>query len=133
VDCGEAAREGDSALGISPAAEGTVFGLVRAGEAAAHHFFVRFNRLKLSAPIVETSSGHPEFLGQPIVAPFPRPLSLLGDARTPLRKRKLCPKKLCQIRGSPQTSENKLRTKLSTPIVPEFRMALTVGSKSNKA
>src|SRR6266567_6909746 len=33
--------------------------------------------------------------------PFPSPLLLLGDAKTLLRKRKLCPKKLCHPRGSP--------------------------------
>jgi len=42
---------------------------------------------------------------------FPRPLLLLGGARTLLRKRKLCPKKLCHLRGSPQGNENNLRTK----------------------
>jgi|SRR6516162_4636465 len=31
------------------------------------------------------------------VAPFHRPVILLGDARTPLRKRKLCSKKLCHL------------------------------------
>src|SRR5260370_39183031 len=41
--------------------------------------------------------------------PFPRPLLLLGDARTLLRKRKLCPKKMCQLRGSPHTLASKLR------------------------
>jgi putative transposase len=41
---------------------------------------------------------------------FPRPLILLGDARTLLRKRKLCPKKLCHFRGSPHKSGNKLGT-----------------------
>jgi galactose-1-phosphate uridylyltransferase (family 1) len=40
--------------------------------------------------------------GDSNAVPFPRPLLLLGDARTLLRKRKLCPKKLCHPRGSPQ-------------------------------
>src|SRR5882762_10299898 len=39
--------------------------------------------------------------GDSNAVPFPRPLLLLGDARTLLRKRKLCPKKLCRLRGSP--------------------------------
>ncbi len=41
---------------------------------------------------------------------FPRPLVLLGDARTLLRKRKLGPKKLCQLSGSPQMLGNDLGT-----------------------
>ena len=41
--------------------------------------------------------------GDSNAVPFPRPLLLLGDAKTPLRKRKLCPKKLCRLRGSPQS------------------------------
>src|SRR6266436_1534608 len=35
------------------------------------------------------------------IAPFPRPLTLLEDARTLLRKRKLCPNNLCHLKGSP--------------------------------
>jgi hypothetical protein len=38
--------------------------------------------------------------GDSNAVPFPRPLLLLGDAKTLLRKRKLCPKKLCHLRGS---------------------------------
>src|ERR1700687_2779864 len=34
-------------------------------------------------------------------ATLSRPLLLLGDARTLLRKRKLCPNNLCHLRGSP--------------------------------
>src|ERR1700719_905775 len=44
------------------------------------------------------------------VAPFPKPFILLEDAKTLLRKRKLCPKKLCQLRGSPQALGNNLET-----------------------
>jgi hypothetical protein len=43
--------------------------------------------------------------------PFPRPLLLLGDAGTLLRKRKLCPKKLCHLRGSPQAAASIWRPK----------------------
>jgi hypothetical protein len=39
--------------------------------------------------------------GTQMLSPSPDPFSLLGDARTLLQKRKLCPKKLCQLRGSP--------------------------------
>jgi hypothetical protein len=42
--------------------------------------------------------------GDSNAVPFPRPLLLLGDARTLLRKRKLCPKKLCHLRGSSLTT-----------------------------
>jgi hypothetical protein len=34
-------------------------------------------------------------------SPSPDPFSCLGDTGTLLRKRKLCPKKLCHLRGSP--------------------------------
>src|SRR5882672_1401642 len=47
--------------------------------------------------------------GDSNAVPFPRPLLLLGDARTLLRKRKLCPKKLCHLRGSPHRFAPKLR------------------------
>ena len=40
---------------------------------------------------------------------FPRPLLLLEDARTLLQKRKLCPKKLCHPRGSPQPFPSNFR------------------------
>src|SRR4029077_10032594 len=40
--------------------------------------------------------------GDSNAVPFPRPLLLLGDARTLLGKWKLCPKKLCQLRGHPK-------------------------------
>ena len=40
--------------------------------------------------------------GDSNAVPFPRPLLLLEDARTLLQKRKLCPKNLCHLRGSPQ-------------------------------
>src|SRR5438046_7314249 len=39
------------------------------------------------------------------IAPFPRPLTLLEDARTLLRKRKLCPNNLCHLKGSPHACE----------------------------
>ncbi len=41
---------------------------------------------------------------------FPGSLFLLEDAQTFLRKRKLCPKKLCHLRGSPQFLGNILGT-----------------------
>ncbi len=44
------------------------------------------------------------------IAPFPRPLTLLEDARTLLRKRKLCPNNLCHLKGSPQNVVNISRT-----------------------
>ena len=46
--------------------------------------------------------------GDSNAVPFPSPLLLLGDARTLLRKRKLCPKKLCQLRGSPHATLSNL-------------------------
>jgi hypothetical protein len=52
------------------------------------------NNKKISKGLLGTGTQMP--------SPFPRPLLLLGDARTLLRKRKLCPKKLCQLRGAPQ-------------------------------
>jgi hypothetical protein len=56
-------------------------------------------------------STHDKFSGEGgDVAPFPRPLILLEDAKTLLRKRKLCPKKLCHSRGSPQGVGNNLGT-----------------------
>src|SRR6266566_669561 len=47
--------------------------------------------------------------GDSNAVPFHRPLLLLGDARTLLRKRKLCPKKLCHLRGSPQQFPSNFR------------------------
>src|SRR6266567_7250563 len=48
--------------------------------------------------------------------PFPRPLLVLGDARKLLGKRKLCPKKLCHFRGSPQKSGSEM-----SPFAAEYR------------
>src|SRR6267154_1472502 len=45
----------------------------------ARCFFARFNRLKLSAPLVEASSGHPEILGQ-FVDALAGPHALYGHA-----------------------------------------------------
>ena len=50
------------------------------------------------------------------IAPFPRPLTLLEDARTLLRKRKLCPNNLCHLKGSPHLLRNNLGT-----IAAEYR------------
>jgi len=58
------------------------------------------------------------------IAPFPRPLTLLEDARTLLRKRKLCPNNLCHLKGSPQYSKTALG--LRKEAVDSFESALRV-------
>src|ERR1035438_2846357 len=76
----------------------------------AHRFFARFNRLELSAPLVEASSGNPELLGQLTDAstgphsPYGRALELPGISLPSLhwcfRSRRVCPSRLCQFKGS---------------------------------
>src|ERR1035438_576059 len=76
----------------------------------ARRFFTRFNRLELSAPLVEASSGHPEFLGQLIdTLADPHPLygcslKLPGISLPSLHwcflSRRVCPSRLCQFKGS---------------------------------
>src|SRR5450631_3867219 len=76
----------------------------------ARRFFARFNRLELSAPLVEASSGNPELLGQLIDAftsPHPlyrRALELPGISLPSLHwcflSRRVCPSRLCQFKGS---------------------------------
>src|ERR1700722_6801809 len=76
----------------------------------ARRFFARFDRLKLSAPLVEASSGNPEFLGQLIDA-LAGPHALHGHALKlpgiPLSSlhccflsRRVCPSRVCQFKGS---------------------------------
>src|SRR5450755_1890833 len=76
----------------------------------ARRFFARFNRLELSAPLVQASSGNPEPLGQLIDAftsPHPlyrRALELPGISLPSLHwcflSRRVCPSRLCQFKGS---------------------------------
>jgi len=48
--------------------------------------------------------------GDSIIVPFPRPLLLLGDARTLLQNGNCAQRKLCQLRGSPQELRHNLGT-----------------------
>src|SRR5271163_4913596 len=84
----------------------------------ARCFFVRFNRLKLSAPLVQASSGHPELLGQLIDA-FAGPHTLYGHAlKLPgislsslhlwFLSRRVCPSRVCQFKGSFQNQNTAL-------------------------
>src|SRR6266436_3602035 len=76
----------------------------------ARCFFARFNRLKLSAPLVEASPGHPELLGQLIDAHtgphalYGHALELPGISLSSLHScflsRRVCPSRVCQFKGS---------------------------------
>src|SRR6202035_358412 len=76
----------------------------------ARRFFARFNRLELSAPLVEASSGNPEFLGQLIDALagphalYGHALKLPGISLSSLHccflSRRVCPSRVCQFKGS---------------------------------
>src|ERR1700719_1471300 len=73
-------------------------------------FFARFNRFELNAPLVEASSGHPEFLGQLIDALagphalYGYALKLPGISLSSLHccflSRRVCPSRVCQFKGS---------------------------------
>src|SRR5216684_2532941 len=76
----------------------------------ARCFFTSFNPLELSAPFVETSSGHPEFPGQLIDA-LAGPHALYGHAlelpgislsslHSCFLSRRVCPSRVCQFKGS---------------------------------
>src|SRR6266478_9431956 len=76
----------------------------------ARRFFARFNRLEFSAPLVEASSGNPEFLGQLIDAftalhpLYGHALKLPGISLSSLHccflSRRVCPSRVCQFKGS---------------------------------
>src|SRR6202049_3764235 len=76
----------------------------------ARRFFARVNRLELSAPLVEASSGNPEFLGQLIdalaglQALYGHALKLPGISLSSLHccflSRRVCPSRVCQFKGS---------------------------------
>src|SRR6266849_4887043 len=76
----------------------------------ARCFFARFNRLKLSAPLVEASPGHPELLGQLIDAHtgphalYGHALKLPGISLSSLHSRflsrRVCPSRVCHFKGS---------------------------------
>src|ERR1700692_449699 len=78
--------------------------------ARARRFFARFNRVELSAPLVEASSGNPEFLGQLIDALaglhalYGHALKLPGISLSSLHccflSRRVCPSRVCQFKGS---------------------------------
>src|SRR5713101_5707878 len=78
--------------------------------ARARRFFARLNRLELSTPLVEASSGNPEFLGKIIDAfAYLHPLygcalKLPGISLPSLHwcflSRRVCPPRLCQFKGS---------------------------------
>ncbi len=81
---------------------------------SAHCFFPRFSRLKLSAPLVDASSSHPEFFSQLIDA-LASPLTLYGHAlelpgislpslHSSFLSRRVCPSRVCQFKGSLQSS-----------------------------
>src|SRR4029077_17000904 len=73
-------------------------------------FFARFSRLELSAPLVKTSSGYPELLGQLIDALagphalYGHSLKLPGISLSSLHSRflsrRVCPSRVCQFKGS---------------------------------
>src|ERR1700738_4304621 len=76
----------------------------------ARCFFARLNRLQLSAPLVQTSPGHPELLGQFIDA-HTGPHALYGHAlklpgislssiHSRFLSRRVCPSLVCQFKGS---------------------------------
>src|ERR1700681_1222006 len=78
--------------------------------------FARFNRVQLSAPLVEASPGHPELLGQFIDA-YTGPHALYGHAlklpgislsslHSRFLSRRVCPSRVCQFKGSFQIWEN---------------------------
>src|SRR6266849_7040463 len=79
----------------------------------ARCFFARFNRLKLSAPLVEASPGHPELLGQLIDAHtgphalYGHALKLPGISLSSLHSRflsrRVCPSRVCHFKGSFQS------------------------------
>jgi hypothetical protein len=74
-------------------------------------FLARFNRLRLCAPLAETSSGYAELLGQLIdalagpYALYSYALELPGISLSSLHccflSRKECPSRVCQFKGSP--------------------------------
>src|SRR6266446_10621048 len=78
--------------------------------ARARRFFARLNRLEFSSPLVEASSGNPEFLGKIIDAfaglhpLYGGALKLPGISLPSLHwcflSRRVCPSRLCQFKGS---------------------------------
>src|ERR1700693_2465375 len=78
--------------------------------ARARRFFARLNRLEFSAPLVEASSGNPEYLVKIIDAfaglhpLYGRALKLPGISLPSLHwcflSRRVCPSRLCQFKGS---------------------------------
>src|SRR5580693_8744170 len=78
--------------------------------ARARRFFARINRLELSSPLVEASSGNPEFLGKIIDAfaglhpLYGGALKLPGISLPSLHwcflSRRVCPSRPCQVKGS---------------------------------
>src|SRR5258706_15137874 len=81
--------------------------------ARARRFFARLNRLEFSTPLVEASSGNPEFLGKIIDAfaglhpLYGGALKLPGISLPSLHwcflSRRVCPSQLCQFKGSFQS------------------------------
>src|SRR6202049_3226456 len=94
----------------------------------ARRFFARFNRLELSAPLVEASSGNPEFLGQLIDALagphalYGHALKLPGISLSSLHccflSRRVCPSRVCQFKGSFHPLVLRARTGRSTCFRP---------------
>src|SRR5229473_2987858 len=86
--------------------------------ARARRFFARLNRLEFSSPLVEASSGNPEFLGKIIDAfaglhpLYGCALKLPGISLPSLHwcflSRRVCPPRLCQFKGSFHVSEFRL-------------------------
>src|SRR6266852_7188765 len=99
--------------------------------ARARRFFARLNRLEFSSPLVEASSGNPEFLGKIIDAfAYLHPLygcalKLPGISLPSLHwcflSRRVCPSRLCQFKGSFH-----FRTVYEGRSMPLFRTRLRV-------
>src|ERR1700688_4078252 len=103
--------------------------------ARARRFFARLNCLEFSTPLVEASSGNPEFLGKIIDAfaglhpLYGRALKLPGISLPSLHwcflSRRVCPSRLCQFKGSFQTKLAGIGcpalSSLSIPAISHFR------------
>ena len=94
--------------------------------ARARRFFARLNRLEFSTPLVEASSGNPEFLGKIIDAfaglhpLYGGALKLPGISLPSLHwcflSRRVCPSQLCHFKGSLQTkAESQNRESVNFP------------------
>src|ERR1700688_68264 len=92
--------------------------------APERRFVARLNRLEFSTPLVEASSGNPEFLGK-IIDTFAGLHPLYGcELKLPgislpslhwcFLSRRVCPSRLCQFKGSFQFDSNLHHESVST-------------------